>query len=70
MNKELTRRENEVIRLLADGYSNLEIASELGLGYQTVKNYVTNAYRKLGKSRYTLIQEAANQTAKQAQTGA
>lgn len=61
MKDKLTRREREVNQLLSDGYSNLEIASELGLGYQTVKNYVSVVYRKLGKKRFTLIQEANQQ---------
>lgn len=44
----LTSREREVIRLLATGLSNTEIAKELAVSDQTVKYHLHNAYRKLG----------------------
>jgi DNA-binding NarL/FixJ family response regulator len=44
----LSERELEVLRLLADGGSNREIASALFLAEGTVKNYVTNVLAKLG----------------------
>lgn len=37
----LTDRERDVLRLLARGRSNLAIATELHLGHQTVRNYVS-----------------------------
>ena len=44
---ELSRRENEILSLIAEGYTNSEIARSLGLAASTVKNYVTSIYRKL-----------------------
>lgn len=43
----LTRRELEVIRSLARGRSNREIAAELGIAEKTVRNHASNIYRKL-----------------------
>jgi DNA-binding NarL/FixJ family response regulator len=44
----LTEREGEVLRLMADGRSNAEIAAELVLGLETVKTHVGNVLTKLG----------------------
>ncbi len=44
----LTEREREVLRLMAGGLSNVEIAGELYLGVQTVKTHVGNVLSKLG----------------------
>jgi DNA-binding NarL/FixJ family response regulator len=44
----LSDRELEVLRLLADGRTNREIAAELFLAEGTVKNHVTNVLSKLG----------------------
>jgi DNA-binding NarL/FixJ family response regulator len=44
----LSDRELDVLRLLADGRSNREIARELFLAEGTVKNHVTNVLAKLG----------------------
>jgi DNA-binding CsgD family transcriptional regulator len=43
----LTRREHEVLRLIAKGMSNREIATSLVLGEGTVKYHVKNVLRKL-----------------------
>ncbi|MDE2778214.1 MAG: response regulator transcription factor [Chloroflexota bacterium] len=45
--KNFTRRETEILQLVADDLSNKEIASLLGLEVQTVKNYVHNILEKL-----------------------
>lgn len=44
----LSEREKEILRLLAQGFSNPEIASSLNLAEGTVKNYVTNILQKTG----------------------
>jgi DNA-binding NarL/FixJ family response regulator len=44
----LSEREVDVLRLLADGHSNREIAAALHLAEGTVKNHVTNVLGKLG----------------------
>jgi DNA-binding NarL/FixJ family response regulator len=44
----LTDRELDILRLLAAGYSNREIASALHLSTGTVKNHVSNILLKLG----------------------
>ncbi len=43
----LSERESEILRLLAQGLSNGEIADRLSLAEGTVKNYVTNILQKL-----------------------
>ncbi len=44
----LTERETEVLRLMAGGYSNKEIANSLGVAEGTVKNHVSNILSKMG----------------------
>ena len=44
----LSERELEVLRLLAQGYSNPEIAQKLHLAAGTVRNYVSTILQKLG----------------------
>ena len=44
---EINDREREVIRLIAEGYSNKEIASELYLSEGTVRNYLSTILDKL-----------------------
>ena len=43
----LSRRETEVLRLVADGYSNTMIAGHLHLSENTVKTYVENLLSRL-----------------------
>ncbi|MFT3792805.1 MAG: response regulator transcription factor [Rudaea sp.] len=44
----LTDRETEILRLMAGGYSNKEIANSLAVAEGTVKNHVSNILSKLG----------------------
>jgi DNA-binding NarL/FixJ family response regulator len=44
----LTRRELEILRLMAGGYSNREIADALGTAEGTVKNHASSILSKLG----------------------
>jgi DNA-binding NarL/FixJ family response regulator len=44
----LTDRETEILRLMAGGYSNKEIANSLSVAEGTVKNHVSNILSKLG----------------------
>jgi NarL family two-component system response regulator LiaR len=44
----LTERETEVLRLLAEGQANKEIARSLDIGEKTVKTHVSNILAKLG----------------------
>jgi len=44
---ELSKRENEVLALLAQGYLYKEIADVLGIGLETVNTYIRRIYEKL-----------------------
>jgi non-specific serine/threonine protein kinase len=57
----LTRREREVAALVARGFSNREIASELHLSGRTIENHIANIKRKLGRSSRTEIAAWATQ---------
>jgi DNA-binding NarL/FixJ family response regulator len=46
----LTQRESDVLRLMAQGADNTEIARRLQLGQKTVRNYVSRLYRKFDLS--------------------
>jgi DNA-binding NarL/FixJ family response regulator len=50
---DLTRRELEILRLVAEGHSNAELARMLWVTEQTVKFHLSNIYRKLGVSNRT-----------------
>jgi DNA-binding NarL/FixJ family response regulator len=52
----LTKREEEVVRLVAQGMQNREIARELKLSEHTIKNYLFHIFEKLGvSSRVELV---------------
>ena len=48
--KVLTKREEEVARLVAGGLSNHDVSQRLGLSQHTVKNYLFHVFEKLGIS--------------------
>jgi len=55
----LTDRENEVLRLVAKGYTYREIAEKLFISVKTVQNHVQNILRKLQlRKRYELMRYA------------
>lgn len=49
----LTKRESEVLKQLALGLTNKEIAQSLGISYETVKEHVQHILRKIGVSDRT-----------------
>jgi DNA-binding NarL/FixJ family response regulator len=57
---ELSERETEVVRLIALGYSNKEIAGRLNVSIKTVETYKTRSMEKLNmRSRVDIVQYAA-----------
>jgi DNA-binding NarL/FixJ family response regulator len=50
---DLTPRELEILQLVAEGYSNSQLAKMLWVTEQTVKFHLSNVYRKLGVSNRT-----------------
>lgn len=56
----LSKRERDVLALLATGATNREIAAQLYLGPDTVKKHASSLYRKLGvRNRTEATQQAA-----------
>jgi DNA-binding NarL/FixJ family response regulator len=56
---ELSEREADVVRLVASGYTNKEIAARLGISVKTVETYKARAMEKLGlQSRAALVRYA------------
>ena len=47
----LSKQEYRVLALVVDGKTNREIGVELGLSEKTVRNYLSNAFQKLGVTR-------------------
>jgi len=59
---ELSDRESAVLRLIASGYSNKEIAGQLSLSVKTVEAHKANAMRKLGlRGRIDIVKYAVLQ---------
>ena len=60
--KEMTAREEEVLRLIAQGYSNKEISSELKIAVKTVESHKANLMQKLElKNRTEIVRYAVRQ---------
>lgn len=49
----LSRREIQVLELVVNGFSNRQIAENLGLKYYTVTTHLKNIYKKLGVNKRT-----------------
>ena len=66
---ELTDREHQVLKLIADGLTNREISCSLSISESTVENHIHHIYGKLGisnraqavahvfQSRFVLVDE-------------
>lgn len=58
----LSEREKEVLRLIASGYTSVEIGSRMRISYQTVNTHIKNMYRKLQvRSRAQAVSHASSQ---------
>jgi len=57
----LTAREREILRLMAAGLTNPQIAAQLVIGAGTVKTHTLNIYRKLEVANRTLAIVRAQQ---------
>lgn len=56
----LSERESTVLRLIAEGYSNKEIAAQLDLSVKTIETYKARAMEKLGiSSRVEIVRYAS-----------
>jgi NarL family two-component system response regulator YdfI len=53
LSEELTQRESEILRMLADGLANKTIASRLGISEHTVKFHISSVLAKLGTATRT-----------------
>jgi DNA-binding NarL/FixJ family response regulator len=51
----LTNREREIAALIAMGMSNKEIARQLGIRHQTVRNMLVNVFRKTSTRKRTQL---------------
>lgn len=59
LENELSERETEVLRLIANGYSTREIAAQLNISVKTVETYKSRAMEKLGlHSRSDIVRYA------------
>jgi DNA-binding NarL/FixJ family response regulator len=58
---ELSERETEVLRLLAEGHTSKEISSRLSISVKTIETYKARAMEKLGfKTRVDVVRYAAS----------
>lgn len=52
-NQELTKRQEEVLRLISKGYSNEEISEKMVISVNTVKTHINSIYSKFNINRKT-----------------
>ena len=65
--RQLSRRQLRIAELVALGFKNREIANQLGIGDQVVRNYLSKVYDKVGvhnRVELALWYEARRQAAK------
>jgi DNA-binding NarL/FixJ family response regulator len=48
--RKLSRRQQRIVALVAQGLKNREIAVQLGIGAHVVRNYISTIYDKIGVS--------------------
>jgi len=65
----LTPREEDLVRLVADGLGNRDIARQLNLSEHTVKNYIFRIFEKLGVSNRVELVLYALTNRREAETG-
>lgn len=58
----LTRRETDILRRVIDGRKNIEIAEEVDITEQTVKDHLSNIYMKIGVENRMALMRALMQT--------
>jgi DNA-binding NarL/FixJ family response regulator len=59
---ELSERETDVLRLIANGHSNKEISARLAISVKTIETYKARAMEKLGfKTRVDVVRHAVSQ---------
>ena len=59
--QELSDRETDVLRLIANGHSNKDISARLAISVKTIETYKARAMEKLGfKSRVDVVRHAAS----------
>lgn len=55
----LSEKERKILYLISLGHDNEEIAGEMNMAYQTIRNYVSSIYKKLGiKNRFKAMRMA------------
>ncbi|MGH9691189.1 MAG: LuxR C-terminal-related transcriptional regulator [Candidatus Acidiferrales bacterium] len=60
----LTRREQQLVPLIAQGLTNKEIASQLNLSEQTIKNHIHRILQRMGASdRFAVVERVREQNA-------
>ena len=59
MKKRLSRREAQVVQRIAQGMSLREIAADLNIGYNGIRNYVRRAFAKTGRHSQAELAELA-----------
>lgn len=60
--KDLTKRERQILRMIANGYRNREISEELNISIKTVDSHRTNLMRKLNLHNLVDVVEFANKS--------
>ncbi|MER3453392.1 MAG: DNA-binding response regulator, partial [Acidimicrobiia bacterium] len=65
----LTEQERRILELIAEGYTNRQIAEKIYLAEKTVKNYVSSLLAKLGMERRTEAAAYAARLAERRRSG-